>query len=539
MTLSPLQQIQDYHQSSKHHPDRYAPGPGGLDWRTQPDPFRVFEGVPVVDLPFQADRCATPFAAVRAGQRPAPAPLALEHLGALLELSFGLSAWKSVGDARWALRCNPSSGNLHPTECYLISAGCPGLAGGLYHYRSLDHCLEHRAEDLVSEPAAAPDGIVLALSSIHWREAWKYGLRAYRYCQLDLGHALGAVAYAAATLGWQVARLDWSDAELTRVLGLDRASEFVAEEPECADLALWVGAGAPRRELIEGLRDRPRRFLGRAKRLSSGYRDWPGIAEAHLACARPALAPPAATRAVLPPLQPHACPDRAADLVRRRRSAVAYDGHTHLDAERWFGLLDALLPRAAVPPWDLWPRRVGVAPLLFVHRVAGVAPGLYLMARAADTLGELRQSLRRAWLWEPLAAAPPHLGLYRLAEGDVRGAARMLSCHQDIAADGCCAVAMLARFDASLAEGAWNYRDLFWECGLLGQILYLEAEALGLRGTGIGCFFDDALHELLGIHDSRWQSLYHFTLGGPLEDARLQTAPPYDHRRPDATHAGS
>jgi hypothetical protein len=59
--------------------------------------------------------------------------------------------------------------------------------------------------------------------------------------------------------------------------------------------------------------------------------------------------------------------------------------------------------------------------------------------------------------------------------------------------------------------------------------LYLEAEAAGIRGTGIGCFFDDAMHEMLGIHGRSWQSLYHFTIGGPVEDARLRTIPPYAH----------
>jgi nitroreductase len=36
-----------------------------------------------------------------------------------------------------------------------------------------------------------------------WREAWKYGERAFRYCQLDTGHAVGALRYAAALLGWR------------------------------------------------------------------------------------------------------------------------------------------------------------------------------------------------------------------------------------------------------------------------------------------------------------------------------------------------
>jgi hypothetical protein len=73
------------------------------------------------------------------------------------------------------------------------------------------------------------------------------------------------------------------------------------------------------------------------------------------------------------------------------------------------------------------------------------------------------------------------------------------------------------------------YRRLFWECGLIGQVLYLEAEAAGVRGTGIGCYFDDPVHKLLGFSDTRYQSLYHFTIGGPLDDARLQTLPPYAH----------
>ena len=64
---------------------------------------------------------------------------------------------------------------------------------------------------------------------------------------------------------------------------------------------------------------------------------------------------------------------------------------------------------------------------------------------------------------------------------------------------------------------------------MIGQILYLGAEAHGIRGTGIGCFFDDPVHRLLGIGDMRYQSLYHFTAGFPVEDSRLETLPAYHH----------
>jgi hypothetical protein len=78
-------------------------------------------------------------------------------------------------------------------------------------------------------------------------------------------------------------------------------------------------------------------------------------------------------------------------------------------------------------------------------------------------------------------------------------------------------------------RGPWWYRRLFWEAGVLGQVLYLEAEAAGVRGTGIGCYFDDECHRLLGLTGDAWQDLYHFTVGGPVEDRRLRTVAPYAH----------
>ena len=92
---------------------------------------------------------------------------------------------------------------------------------------------------------------------------------------------------------------------------------------------------------------------------------------------------------------------------------------------------------------------------------------------------------------------------------------------------------MIADFAEPLQQhGAWFYRNLFWESGVIGQVLYLEAEAAGYRSTGIGCYFDDPMHDVLGLSDRRYQSLYHFTVGVPVEDHRLQTWPPYSHLDP-------
>jgi hypothetical protein len=131
-------------------------------------------------------------------------------------------------------------------------------------------------------------------------------------------------------------------------------------------------------------------------------------------------------------------------------------------------------------------------------------------------------------VWQKPDGCPDELPFFLLQEGDLRRVAVQVSCFQDIAGEGCFSVGMLARFEELLQlQGAWHYPRLFWECGMLGQVLYLEAEAAGLRGTGIGCYFDDPVHRLLGLGGRAYQDLYHFTVGGPVDDPRLSSLPAY------------
>lgn len=532
----------DYHQSSKHHLQRYAPGPDGLDWANQPDPFRTYAGAPRTVLPLLSDRIATPYVDVRAGRLPTPAPFGRESVAVLFELSLGLSAWKQYGSSRWALRCNPSSGNLHPTEGYLVAPELPGVEAGVHHYVSRDHCLERRAA--ISDPrwndAIGRRGILVGVTSIFWREAWKYGLRAFRYCQHDVGHAIGALAYAAASLGWRARRLAAvGDDALATLLGVDRDGDFDAAEREAPDCLIWIGADGPVPEIEPLLEAAASAFWqGRANRLSAEHRGWPDIDRVHTACHKPETPQSELWRP--PPLPPPAAPALdlpAARVIRQRRSAVAFDGQTVLSADAFFALLDATLPRPDAPPWSAWAAPAAVHLALFVHRVSGLEPGLYVLLRTEPDREELGVALRQDWLWRKIG--PTHLPLYLLLPHDLQAVARTISCRQDIAADSCFSLGMLARM-TGLEREPWRYRERYWECGMIGQTLYLESEAAGVRGTGIGCFFDDEMHRLLGLRDRSWQILYHFTVGGAVEDPRLTTLPPYSGLRSvaDARNGG-
>ena len=190
-------------------------------------------------------------------------------------------------------------------------------------------------------------------------------------------------------------------------------------------------------------------------------------------------------------------------------------------------MLARLQPGA--PPFDAidWPPHVHLA--MFVHRVEGLTSGVYAYLRDPAVHEEWKQAMRPEFLWErPEAGAP----LYLLVPIDCRRMANRVSCDQDIAEDGFFSLGMIARVESALRDrGSCFYRRLFWECGIIGQVLYLEAEAAASRATGIGCFYDDPVHDLLGLAGHAWQSLYHFSMGIPLEDSRLTTEPGYPWER--------
>ena len=370
-----------------------------------------------------------------------------------------------------------------------------------------------------------------------FRSAWKYGERAFRYCQHDVGHAIAAVRYAAATLGWQARVLTgWSDADIGTLLGLDRDQDFGEAEREQADVMLMVNT--PRLNLTEDAfaasalvrAARNGHWQGRANKLSPYHPiEWPVIDEVAQACIKPQTQERVWPVPPLPAPVESTCERSAIEIIRQRRSAQALDGSTSLPAEVFYRMLDMTLPRPGVPPWDViaWQPRIHLA--LFVHRVANLTPGLYLFLRNPYIEMQLRTELSTEFEWVRAENCPSHFSLFRLVAADAQNAARALSCSQDIAADGAFSLGMLAEYETGLAQGPWVYRHLFWEAGILGQVLYLEAEAAGVRGTGIGCYFDDAVHDVLGIKDQKLQSLYHFTIGTALTDERLQTLPGYAH----------
>ncbi|MGZ5017564.1 MAG: SagB/ThcOx family dehydrogenase [Methylobacter sp.] len=514
-----------YHNRTKHRMERYAKGPESIDWEDQPDQFRRFSGCEIVTLPKPGAELEPLFADLDNPETIPVKPLNMANAGLLLELAFGLSAWKQYGPSRWALRCNPSSGNLHPTEAYLISTSDSFIKSGVYHYVSHDHSLEKRCRFSDNLPDS---GILIGLSSIHWREAWKYGERAYRYCQHDLGHALGALRYAAATLGWKVElQSEWSDDDIAKLLGLDR-DDFKKQEHESPDIICRINTQVGSKPLDSKVlleTAQSGTWFGKAYSLRAYHMyKWPIIDEVSAAASKPRTEEPE-RQTVRQPVIKSSCTKTATQIIRQRRSAQQFDGKMPpIPQTDFYRMLAAVMPTTAAFELWRWPPKIHM--FFFVHRVDGLVPGIYVLLRHNDALEPLKTATLADFDWQKVSEALP---LYHLYSGDCRQIAKTLSCHQPIASDSAFSLGMVAEFGETIEAAPWLYRRLFWECGLIGQVLYLEAEAAGIRGTGIGCYFDDSVHELLGIKDDKFQSFYHFTVGKPLEDKRLETLPAYGH----------
>ncbi|MDA3945681.1 MAG: SagB/ThcOx family dehydrogenase [Helicobacteraceae bacterium] len=516
--------IFDYHQRTKHHPNRYAASLGYLEWATQPDPFRSFEGARIVKLPLSFENPTMSYNAIMSDALLPSAPLSLESIAQLFQFSLGIAAWKCIGTDCWALRCNASSGNLQPTEATIILPPIEGISkkSVIAHYAVKEHALEILAEfDTDYWQEQKQHGFFVGLSSITWREMWKYGERCFRYVNMDLGHAMKAVKISARTLGLQASKVETLPIDdLETLLGLDQKERYHESEPEIGQTLLHIGGSAKsEQDLSQLLKDIPAQYQGKANLLSRSHHPWEAVDLAMKASkVDTALMPKLSVETL--PLERMPNEKSVKEVILERRSAQAMDfARTHISLEQFRQMLHSV-----AAPVDSFRERVHFA--IFVHDIETLEKGLYFYIRNAEHKEALKRLTRNDFLWEEKMP-----DLYLLEKGDFRSQAKFISCSQEIAGDSAFSLGMITQFREPIdSYGTHEYKELYWECGELGQQLYLEATALGLSATGIGCYLDDVMHRMLGFEDETFQTMYHFTIGRSIIDTRMSVREPYPNR---------
>ena len=130
-------------------------------------------------------------------------PISLQDVGQLL--------WAAQGITHpGGYRTTPSAGALYPLELYLVAGNVSGLPAGAYHYRPKKHRLKPVADgDLRQAVAEAAYGqswiedaaAIVVFAAVPERTARKYGKRAQRYVDIEVGHAAQNLFLQAGSLG--------------------------------------------------------------------------------------------------------------------------------------------------------------------------------------------------------------------------------------------------------------------------------------------------------------------------------------------------
>ncbi|MGQ9859610.1 MAG: SagB/ThcOx family dehydrogenase [Thermodesulfobacteriota bacterium] len=475
-----------YHDRTSY--DRASMAGGHLDWFNQPDVYKRYPTARVI--PFPRDMLLPRWELKDLlGSQPTgevPEPLDFPVLAGLLRLACAITARVRHSGGDFHYRSTPSAGALYPCELYLWASGVRGLAPGLYHYSLLQQGLVE-LRSAKQDPGSTGAHLILFITSIFFRSAWKYRERAYRYSLLDAGHLLENVLLGLRALGLPYrVTCDFQDQEVNRFLGL-------REELEACLVAVQVGGEpgplrvpldfpepppqamevAPRQEVVPFIHE-AHRITCQSARSQSGHLDM-----------APQLGLHPREETVVGTLESWPPSLQYPDVLFARRSKRAY-AERPMPRQGFTALLESLEMgndvMDAVPPWAC------VAVGLLVGAVEGLDPGFYLLDRDFKML-------------------------YRLVRGDLRARMARVALEQGWMSRASIHVLLMSNLEALETRlGPRGYRYAMLAAGSLGQRIYLAGTALGMGACGVGAFYDHEAAGVLGLNGES-RLLYLLTVG--------------------------
>lgn len=459
----------EYHARSKLWPG--AAAPRTIDAALIPRPYKVYAtNLPTIDLPEPSESAESGVMnAIVGGSAPlAASGLDLATIATLLRMSAGIVRRKVINGREVAFRAASCTGSAYHVELYLVSGDVPDLGAGVYHFGVHDDRLRllrsgdfrgALAQALGDESSHAPEAY-LVLTSVFWRNAWRYEERAYRHAYWDSGTILANLLAVAADCGVRSSvAAGFVDGRVNALVGVDGEHEAAVALVRLGPFSRTEEAVVPRASLPEVA-------------ASAVSIEFPAINRMHEASS---LVDAKAVQryrvielggAAAPPLLAAGLP--LDTVIRQRRSTRRFATQAISQAH-----FMALMASARSSAGTRDAEGFGSVELsVIVHAVEGVDPGVY---RWRD--GEL--CMERPGVWRERAV---HLAL----DQDAAGQAAVNFC-------------FWSRLPDVLAiHGNRGYRAAQLAGAISGGRVYLAAHALGLGATGL-TFYDDEMAGFLGL----------------------------------------
>ncbi|WP_135555308.1 SagB family peptide dehydrogenase [Paenibacillus cymbidii] len=219
--------------------DRARPPNWEVDWEDAPLKVKQYRGLPVVPLssevPLTLERGRLP-------EKPG-----LDSVGHMLWYVYGLtqmclsgpdldSAAQDKGSLQWCRRFVPSGGALYPNEVY-VYLNIEEAPAGVYHYDAAHHRLillrEGNFDRYVSGALGERCDVsgcfgTVFVSTVFWKNFFKYHYFSYRLQGLDAGVLIGQLLEVAKRFGFAAGvHYQFLDRAVNHLLGLSEREESV------------------------------------------------------------------------------------------------------------------------------------------------------------------------------------------------------------------------------------------------------------------------------------------------------------------------
>lgn len=491
-----------FHEVTKHSYTSVRSSPHLLDWELKPLPYKIYPGAASVALPrdLNLSGMSTLTALTSCAEAESSAPLDTAALTRILFCADGLTRQKRVGSEDHHFRAAPSAGALYPIEIYVSAAEVEGLEAGLYHFSPADLRMtglrrgdwrEYHARSAANRPSIAHASVMIALSAIYWRSAWKYRARAYRYCYWDAGTMLANLLGAAAAEGISAEVVTaFEDPALENLLGIDGEHEGIvalialghsgkpaASSPDAPALALETIPLSASEVVYNDLVK-----MHRESRLVTPT-EVQSVASAKFEFS------PAASASELLRFN-LVRPEEVASLgqtILRRGSTRAF-AREAITAEE----LATIMAASSEHPNADFPRLTDT--YLIVNAVSAMESGAYYYNRVERAFELLKP-------------------------GDFRGEAGYLCLEQPLGMECSALIVYMTDLEPALdALGNRGYGDAHLEAGIHGGRAYLAAYSLGRGATGL-TFYDDDTTKFFAPHAKGKSPLLMVAIGVPRSRA--------------------
>lgn len=230
----------EYHEETKHSEISIQRSPHYLDWNTKPQPFKIYADPSVLLVPLPTDFSQPSLSALTSIGKNRPLESKniepdVKDIAELLFFSAGITRELKVGHDMYYMRAASATGALYPIELYVICRDLPGLRAGVYHFSPGDFSLAKlRSGDYRTELAdvagndsdIARSPLIIAFTSIAWRNSWKYQARSYRHWFWDSGVIAANLMATAISIGFDPRlKMGFVDDAVNLLLRLDDKKE--------------------------------------------------------------------------------------------------------------------------------------------------------------------------------------------------------------------------------------------------------------------------------------------------------------------------